>query len=133
MFDHTFRSSRKDIQLRDTARLSMGEKLASPLGGSAYLNGAKCLRGHRSQSAVVRALKVIEKHRHMAKFVRAAKEQEAAGAFDAKTVNFVKDFMVKYKMHNDPIGKHIVNAKQQAPRGLLAAYQTGRFNCNFGN
>ena len=82
---------------------------------------------------VVRALKVIEKHGHMAKFVRAAKEQEAAGTFDAKTVNFVKDFMVKHKMHNDPIGKHIVNAKQAGTRALMAAGQTGRFNCNFGN
>src|SRR5262245_45776627 len=76
---------------------------------------------------VVRALKVIEKHGHMAKFVKAAKEQQAAGTFDAKTVNFVKDFMVKHKMHTDPIGKHIVNAKQAG--GALMA-QEGRFDCN---
>jgi hypothetical protein len=78
---------------------------------------------------VVKALKVIEKHGHMAKFVRAAKEQEAAGTFDDKTVNFVKDFMVKHKMHNDPIGKHIVNAQQPESRALVA--EAGRFNCNF--
>lgn len=82
---------------------------------------------------VVRALKVIEKHGHIAKFVRAAKKEEVAGTFNAKTVNFVKDFMVKYKMHNDPIGKHIVNAEQAGPRALMAPGRTGRFNCNFGN
>jgi hypothetical protein len=78
---------------------------------------------------VVRALKVIDKHGHMTKFVKAAKEQNATATFDANTVNFVKDFMVKHKMHGDPIGKHIVNAKQVGSRSLTAA--TGRFNCNF--
>ena len=76
---------------------------------------------------VVGALKVIEKHGHMSKFVRAAKTADVGGTFDAKTVNFVKDFMVKHKMHTDPIGKHIVNAQQTA-RGVAAK---GRFNCNF--
>jgi hypothetical protein len=91
---------------------------------------------------VVRALKVIDKHGHMPKFVKAAKAEHAAGTFNAKTVNFVKDFMVKNKMHNDPVGKHIVNARQPAPvgltataaaapSGLTAAAATGRFNCNF--
>lgn len=79
---------------------------------------------------VVRALKVIEKYGHMAKFVKAAKEQQATGTFDAKTVNFVKDFMVKQRMHTDPIGKHIVNAQQGEPtRG--ATRGGGRFDCNF--
>jgi hypothetical protein len=80
---------------------------------------------------VVRALKVIEKHGHMAKFVRAAKDQQAAGTFDAKTVNFVKDFMVKQKMHTDPIGKHIVNAQKGEPT-LGVTRGGGRFDCNFG-
>src|SRR4029077_14829140 len=67
---------------------------------------------------VVRALKVIEKHGHMAKFVKAAKGRQATGTFDAKTVNFVKDFMVKQNMHTDPVGKHVVNAQQgEATRG----------------
>jgi hypothetical protein len=57
---------------------------------------------------LVRALKVIEKHGHTAKFARAAKALRAAGTFDAKTVNFIKDFMAKQNMHTDPIGKHIV-------------------------
>lgn len=57
---------------------------------------------------LVRALKVIEKHGHTAKFARAAKGLRAAGTFDAKTVNFIKDFMAKKNMHTDPIGKHIV-------------------------
>ena len=79
---------------------------------------------------VVRALKVIEKHGHMAKFVKAAKAQGAAGTFDDKTVNFVKDFMVKHKMHSDPIGKHIVNAEQAGPERMQMV-MAGRFNCNF--
>jgi hypothetical protein len=79
---------------------------------------------------VVRALGVIEKHGHMAKFVRAAKKSGAAGTFDAKTVNFVKDFMVKQKMHNDPIGKHIVNARQPEATAMTAG-ATGSYNCNF--
>jgi len=84
---------------------------------------------------IVRALKVIEKHGHMAKFSKASKEQHAAGTFDAKTVNFVKDFFVKHQMHKDPIGKHIVNAKQEEPAELAPtrASQTGRYNCNFGS
>jgi hypothetical protein len=80
---------------------------------------------------VVRALKVIEKHGHMAKFIKEAKNQQATGTFDAKTVNFVKDFMVKQKMHTDPVGKHIVNAQQDEPtRGVTRG--GGRFDCNFG-
>jgi hypothetical protein len=80
---------------------------------------------------VVRALKVIEKHGHMAKFVKAAKEQQATGTFDAKTVNFVKDFMVNQKMHTDPIGKHIVNAQGREPtRGGTRGGD--RFSCKFG-
>jgi len=49
---------------------------------------------------------------------------------DATTVNFVKDFLVKYKMHNDPVGKHIVNAREAraTESGVEAA---GRFKCNF--
>ena len=78
---------------------------------------------------VVRALGVIEKHGHMPKFVKAAKDQRAAGTFDAKTVNFVKDFMVKHKMHTDPIGKHVVNARQ--PGAAPTAAMTGPYNCNF--
>lgn len=81
---------------------------------------------------VVRALKVIEKHGHMAKFVKAAKDQQAAGTFDAKTVNFVKDFMVKQKMHTDPIGKHIVNAQQGEPTRGATRGGGPPFNCNFG-
>jgi ribosomal protein L28 len=77
---------------------------------------------------VVRALKTIEKHGHMAKFVKAAKAAGVGGTFDHKTVNFVKDFMVKHKMHADPVGKHIVNAKQV---GMAMAVARGRFNCNF--
>jgi hypothetical protein len=52
---------------------------------------------------VVQVLKVIEKHGYLAKFFRAARAQEVTDTFDAKAVNFVKGFMAKHKMHNDPI------------------------------
>ena len=66
----------------------------------------------------------------MAKFVRAPKEQGAAGTFGAKAVNFVKDFIVKHKMNNDPISRHVVDAKQVVPPSR-AAGRTGLYNCNF--
>jgi signal transduction histidine kinase len=72
---------------------------------------------------VIKALKVIEKHKHLDKFVRASKKNATSVSVDAKTVNFVKDFMVKNNMHTDPVGKHIVNAKTQDPFRP----------CNFGN
>jgi signal transduction histidine kinase len=79
---------------------------------------------------VVRALKVIDKHQHMNKFVKAAKQQGASVSVNADTVNFVKDFMVKNKMHNDPVGKHIVNAPKAAAPTM--AMQSGDpFKCNF--
>ena len=89
---------------------------------------------------VVRALKVIEKHKQLNKFVRAAKQEKALVSVDAKAVNFVKDFMVKHKMHNDPVGKHIVNARVEtgvgatAARGVRAMAARDRFRpCNFGS
>jgi hypothetical protein len=125
------------------AKKSKAVKASAPPVTPTYLkDGQKYTMGLHD---VVRALKVIDKHGHMAKFVKAAKAQKAAGTFDAKTVNFVKDFMVKNKMHKDPIGKHIVNARQAAAAAPMAAAQawqtegaaptaaaqTGRFNCNF--
>ncbi len=88
---------------------------------------------------VVRALKVIEKHKHLNKFVKAAKKNKASVSVGAETVNFVKDFMVKNKMHNDPIGKHIVNARvttsdtARAGNRVEAAGQDPFRPCNFGN
>jgi signal transduction histidine kinase len=79
---------------------------------------------------VVRALKVIEKHKHLDKFVRASKKKGTSVSVDADTVNFVKDFMVKNKMHNDPVGKHVVNAPQAAAKKM--AVQSGDpFKCRF--
>jgi signal transduction histidine kinase len=59
---------------------------------------------------VVRAMKMIEKHGELDRFVRAAKRRKACVSVDADTVNFVKDFVVKHRMHAVPVGKHIVNA-----------------------
>ena len=64
---------------------------------------------------VVKALKAIEEEGHLDRFVKAAKRKETSVSFDAETVNFVKDFIVKNKMHDHPVGKHIVNAKTLDP------------------
>lgn len=91
---------------------------------------------------VIRALKVIEDHGHMSKFATAAKKQKAVMLVPPGTVNFVKDFLVKHNMHDDPVGKHIVNARE-APRASLrmragaaaagAAKQKDPHECDFSN
>jgi hypothetical protein len=73
---------------------------------------------------VIRALKVIEEHNHLDKFASAAKRKKTSVQVDAKTVNFVKDFMVKNNMHAHPVGKHIVNARM-SPQDPFRP-------CNFG-
>jgi hypothetical protein len=82
---------------------------------------------------VVRALKVIEKHKRLSKFVKDAKEQGTSVTVDARTVNFVKDFFVETKMHTDPIGRHIVNARRETGLAPMArgVARRGRFNCRF--
>ncbi|MFH1345965.1 MAG: hypothetical protein ABIL01_32900 [Pseudomonadota bacterium] len=83
-----------------------------------YMTGEKPLK--IGLHDVIRALKVIEDHGHMRKFATAAKKQESVMLVPPKTVNFVKDFLVKYNMHDDPVGKHIVNARE-APGALATA------------
>ena len=61
-------------------------------------------------------MKVIEENDHLDKFIKAAKRNKASVSVDGKTVNFVKDFMVKYEMHDHPVGKHIVNASVDRDR-----------------
>lgn len=74
---------------------------------------------------VVTALKVIEEEGRREIFLRAAKRNKAFISVDARTVNFVKNFFVQKKMHQHPVGRHIVNA-----RGALSGdpYKP----CNFG-
>jgi hypothetical protein len=74
---------------------------------------------------VVRALKVIEEHNHLDKFVRESKRNKTSVRVNYKTVNFVKDFMVKNNMHDHPVGKHIVNAR-------VAPGEDPFKPCNFG-
>jgi len=83
---------------------------------------------------VVAALKMIEKHRHLSKLVRASKKAETSVSLDADTVNWIKDFLVKNKMHTDPIGKHIVNAAAPASDATAAAGTRGGnpAECKFG-
>ena len=75
-----------------------------------YMTGKKPLK--IGLHDVVRALTVIEDHGHMRKFATAAKKQEVVMLVPPNTVNFVKDFLVKHDMHDDPVGKHIVNARK---------------------
>jgi len=74
---------------------------------------------------VIRVLKVIEERNQLDKFVRASKQNKTAVSVKAKTVNFVKNFMVKNKMHDHPVGKHIVNA-------MVAPGEDPFKPCNFG-
>ena len=91
---------------------------------------------------VIRALKLIEKHGHLGKFVSQLKKERRSVTVPADTVNFVKDFFVKTKMHKDAVGRHIVNAPTVAPEnaglelakaGPVGASSGDRFKCNFGN
>ena len=82
---------------------------------------------------VIRAVKMIDKHKHLAKLVNASKKKGTSVHLDANTVNLVKDFVVKHKMHADPVGKHIVNAAPPAAEGGIASAATGNpAECNFG-
>ena len=60
----------------------------------------------------MRILKMIATRGHRARdFERAAKKKGVLMIAPADTVNFVKDFLVNKKLDNNPIGKHIVNAR----------------------
>jgi hypothetical protein len=87
---------------------------------------------------VIRALKVIDDHGHMDKFARAAKKQKAMMLVEPATVNFVKDFIVRNDMHEDPVGNIIVNPcavpTAAAVRGRAPARAprpARKFECDF--
>jgi hypothetical protein len=82
---------------------------------------------------VVKALKVIERHGHLNKLVSRSKRDSKPVDVPAETVNFVKDFMVKHKMHNDRVGKHIVNARVARPAATGMALRDRFSGCDFGN
>jgi len=103
-----------------------------------YMKGKKPLK--IGLHDVIRALKVIDDHGHMSKFTTAAKKKEAVMLVDPKTVNFVKDFIVKNDMHEHPVGKHIVNARSAPAGAELGMRATGPvpraaaknpYECNF--
>jgi hypothetical protein len=48
-------------------------------------------------SEVVRVLELIQKHGHLKEFGTAAKNKKVTGTFDAKTIHFVKKFIVNQK------------------------------------
>jgi len=81
---------------------------------------------------VVRAIKMIEKGGQLAKFVSAAKRQQAEATLGAETVNFVKDFVVKYRLHGNAIGKHIVNGRGAPSEGAAEGTSGDPNQCHFG-
>jgi hypothetical protein len=59
---------------------------------------------------VMRILKMIADRGQAGAFKSAAKKKGVLMIAPAETVNFAKDFLVKKKLDNNAIGKHIVNA-----------------------
>lgn len=86
-----------------------------------YLEGDKPLK--IAMRDVVRALKMIEDAQTLDKFLAASSRRKAHVLVDPATVNFIKDFVLKNKLHVESVGKHIVNAK-----GL----KTDPYGCDFG-
>ena len=64
---------------------------------------------------VIKAVKMVEKHGHLGKLVSRAKRQELVMMVPAETVNSVKEFIVKFGMHKDRVGKHMVQGKGRPP------------------
>jgi hypothetical protein len=73
-----------------------------------------------------RLMKMIDQKKQTKRFQKAAKGKKAFVSVDKHTVNFVKNYMVKNKLHAHPIGKHIVNAQGMRAPG-------DPYDCNFGN
>jgi len=88
-----------------------------------YMKGKRPLR--IALHDVVRFVKMLDQKKHTKKFQTAAKRNKAYVKVHADTVNFVKDYVAKNKLHTHPIGKHIVNA-----RAMMAA--SDPYDCNFG-
>ncbi|MBB5048162.1 hypothetical protein HNR60_002924 [Rhodopseudomonas rhenobacensis] len=81
---------------------------------------------------VVRAIKMIDKAGQLAKFVSAAKRQQAEATLGADTVNFAKDFVVKYRLYGNAIGKHIVNGRGERSEGAAEGASDDPNQCHFG-
>jgi hypothetical protein len=91
---------------------------------------------------VIKALQMIEKHGHLDKLGNGARRRQLYLLAPAETVNFVKDFIVKHDMYDQPIGKHIVNGNgrplrskvSEASRTITAASRPAKdpHQCNFG-
>ena len=90
---------------------------------------------------VIKAVQMIESYGHLRKFASRAKRQNASVTAPAETVNFVKDFVAKFGMHKNRVGKHIVQgggrpgaeaAKKRAARGLTGrARDDDPHQCHF--
>ncbi|MDF0522823.1 hypothetical protein P0R31_36930 [Bradyrhizobium yuanmingense] len=94
---------------------------------------------------VASAFQLLAERGLLAKFIRAAKRElgsrehpeEQLVNIGAATVNFVKVFLRKEGVHDNPIGRHIIVATppQQSTEMVEAAAASGgrnRFKCDFG-
>ena len=88
------------------AKKAKAAKQAAPK--PTYLTGKKPvdIPVHR----VADVLKMIHQHGHSAKFKKHAKAAGHAMSLHPDTVNFVKDFVADNAMHNDPVGKQVMNS-----------------------
>ena len=82
---------------------------------------------------IVRVVKALEENGRLEEFVTKAKNSNAFATFDAKSVNFVKEFFAEHDLHKNSIGAHILKAPGPAAELASATHDRYRFRCNFGH
>lgn len=86
-------------------------------------------------SDVIKALQMIEKYGHLGQLANNARKHQLGMSVPMATVNFLKDFIVKHDMCDDPIGRHIVggNGRPVLSTASGPSKSAGDPNqCNFG-
>jgi hypothetical protein len=92
------------------------------------------------------AFQLMAKRKHLGRFIKAAKEEfgarrhpdEQLVSIGAETANFVKKYLARYRMYDDSIGMHIVEAKapkrltETASPAAATVARRNRFRCDFG-
>ncbi|MCA6123730.1 hypothetical protein J6500_17760 [Bradyrhizobium sp. WSM 1704] len=104
-----------------------------------YMTGTKPLK--IGLHDVISVIELVTKRKHVNKLKRIAKKQEMVVLVEPPTVNRVKDFMVKHKMHDHRVGKIVINpqpgpsvaesVRTMAPRRVAAAPPKKKFECDF--
>ena len=78
---------------------------------------------------------LIEKYGHLGRLANNARKHQLGMSVPMATVNFLKDFIVKHDMCDDPIGRHIVggNGRPVLSTASGPSKSAGDPNqCNFG-